>query len=640
MKPLLSISVVSGLLIAQSAFAAEPLVSTPITVTASRFPAGISESPVNVSVLNERDIADSGATTLSQLLRQQASLGSLDLYGITGSKARIDAGGFGATGRLNTLVLLNGRRLNDADMAGANLAAIPLNSVASVEILHGSSAVLYGDNAVGGVINIITKSGFEGPQASVAAATGTYRTHSLAVNANLRNADNALMLAAHGVESDGYRVNSAFDDRNLMADIMRLAGDSRFGLRASTYRESTQLPGPLNEPVYLINPRESTGALEKAAENQQSAELFFSGLRFAGELAYRTKNQTARLFGDTEADLDTYSFTPRYNYRAGRQKLVMGVDAYRSSLLTHAVFTGTTNASDTRRDSLAAYLSDTFDIGHGFTLQAGARRQQVRLDMSNTDLLAQTTTDAERNDWLNAWDATLAWQGKGMHVYARTAGSFRFAVLDEMWSYFSGTISTLRPQRNRHLEIGARTGGSKSGIEANVFRILTKDEIGFNNVTYSNENLDPAEHQGLNLSARLALNDLASLRLGYAYRVAHFRSGAYNGNDVPEIPRNSATLGVVMRVTSRQEIGVDGVYTGKRYFGDDFANDGKMMDGHTRWNAHYRYAPTTWKLGLAIDNLTNEKVADIGYYNPFAANPYYYYPLPERAVRVTAEKTF
>jgi iron complex outermembrane receptor protein len=188
--------------------------------------------------------------------------------------------------------------------------------------------------------------------------------------------------------------------------------------------------------------------------------------------------------------------------------------------------------------------------------------------------------------------------------------------------------------------MGARAGGGKAGIEANVFRILTKDEIGFNNVAYSNENLDPAEHQGINLSARLALGDLASLRLGYAYRVAHFRSGTYNGNDVPEIPRNSATLGVVMRVTSRQEIGVDGVYTGKRYFGDDFANDGKMMDGHTRWNAHYHYAPATWKLGLAVDNLTNEKVADIGYYNPFATNPYYYYPLPERAVRVTAEKTF
>ena len=640
MKPLLSLSVVSGLFIAQSAFAAAPLVSTPITVTASRFPAGISESPVNVSVLNEQDIADSGAATLSQLLRQQASLGGLDLYGITGSKSRIDAGGFGATGRLNTLVLLNGRRLNDADMTGANLAAIPLNSVARVEILHGSSAVLYGDNAVGGVINIITKSGFEGPQASVAAGTGSYGTHTLAMNANLRNADNALMLSAQDVKSDGYRVNSAFDDKNLLAEIMHLVGDSHFGLRASAYRESTKLPGALNEPVYLLNPRESQGTQERAAEKQQSAELFFSGPRVAGELAYRTKNQTATVFGDTEADLDTYSFTPRYNYRAGRQKLIMGVDAYRSTLLTHAVFTGTFNSSDIRRDSLATYLSDTLDIGSGFSLQAGARRQQVRLDMSNTDFVALTTTTDERNDWLNAWDTTLAWQGKDLHVYARTAGSFRFPVLDEMWSYYYGTINILRPQRNRHLEIGARSGGSKAGIEANVFRILTKDEIGFNNLTYANENLDPAEHQGLNLTARLALSDLATLRLGYAYRIAHFRSGAYNGNDVPEIPRNSATLGVIMRITSRQQIGIDGVYTGKRYFGDDFANAGKQLPGHTRWNAYYHYAPATWKLGLAIDNLTNEKIADIGYYNPFATNPYYYYSLPERALRITAEKTF
>lgn len=640
MKPLLSLSVVSSLFIAQTAFAAEALISAPITVTASRFPTGISESPVNVSVLSESDIADSGAATLSQLLRQQASLGTLDLNGITGSNARIDAGGFGATGNLNTLVLLNGRRLNDADLSGANLATIPLNSVARVEILHGSSAVLYGDNAVGGVVNIITKSGFEGPRASVAAESGTYRTHALAVNANLRNADSALMISAHDLESDGYRLNSAFDDKNLATEIMRLAGESRYGLRASAYQESTRLPGPLNEPVYLLNPRESNGTLEKAAENQQSAELFFSGQQFAAELAYRTKNQTAQLFGSTEADLNTLSFTPRYNYRVGGQKLVMGVDAYRSTLLTHAVFTGTSNSSDTRRDSIAAYLSDTLDIGHGLSLQAGGRRQQVRLDMSNTDFVALATTNDARNDWLNAWDTTLAWQGNGIHVYARTAGSFRFPVLDEMWSYYFGTINTLRPQRNRHLEIGARAGGTKTGIEANVFRILTKDEIGYNNVTFANENLDPAEHKGLNLTAHLALGEITSLRFGYAHRIARFRSGSFDGNAVPEIPRNSATIGVLMRVASRQEIGIDGVYTGKRHFGDDFANSGKMMSSHTRWNAHYRFAPATWKLGFAIDNLTNEKVSDIGYYSSFAANPYYYYPLPERAVRVTAEKTF
>ena len=640
MKPLLLLSVVSSLFIAQATFAADALVSTPITVTASRFPAGISESPVNVSALNEKDIADSGASTISQLLQQQVSLGTLDLFGITGSKTRIDAGGFGATGNQNTLVLLNGRRLNDADLSGANLATIPLSSVARVEILHGSSAVLYGDNAVGGVINIITKSGFEGPPASVTAETGTYRTHALSANANLRNADNALMISASNLKSDGYRVNSAFDDTNLISEIMHLAGDNRYGLRVSAYRESTRLPGSLNEPVYLVNPRQSTSTSEQAAENQQSGELFYNGAQFAGELAYRTKHQTGQLFGSTEADLDTLSFTPRYNYRAGEHRLVTGVDAYRSTLLTHAIFTGTSNSSDARRDSIAAYLSDTLDVGGGFSLQAGARRQQVRLDIANTDFVALTTTNDKRNDWLNAWDTTLAWQGKGIHVYARTAGSFRFPVLDEIWSYYYGTINTLRPQRDQHLEIGARADIDRVNLEANVFRILTKDEIGFNNIAYTNENLDPAEHKGLNLSARLALGERTSLRLGYAYRIAHFRSGPYDGNTVPEIPRNRVTIGALMRVTHQQEVGVDGIYTGKRYFGNDFANNGKMMNGHTRWNAHYRYTPGSWKLGLMVDNITNKKVSDIGYYYSFSTNPYYYYPLPERAVRMTAEKTF
>ena len=84
--------------------------------------------------------------------------------------------GFGAAGISNTLVLVNGRRLNDIDMAGVDFSAIPKNSIERIEITRGNSgAVLYGDGAVGGVINIVTKNAVDlPPSARVQAGFGSF----------------------------------------------------------------------------------------------------------------------------------------------------------------------------------------------------------------------------------------------------------------------------------------------------------------------------------------------------------------------------------------------------------------------------------------------------------------------------------
>ena len=633
-------SVGLSLLCALPATAADPVTSEPITVTATRFATGLSNSPVNVSVLDEQDIARSGTTSITELLQQQAGVQVLDYFGNSSGQSRIDMGGFGASGDQNTLVLLNGRRLNDVDLSSANLAAIPLASVARVEILHGSGSVLYGDNAVGGVINIITKSGFEGPTAVVEARAGSYSTYGLTLTGNARSTDTAATVSAQGLDSDGYRDNSAFRQRGLVAEVTRLAGERRYGLRAGASSASNHLPGALNEPLYLSDPRASTYDVGTADLQQSNAEFFLSGTDVAGELGVRSKKQNAQLFGTTVADLETVSFTPRYSTALWHQSLVTGIDAYRSTLSTQATFTGASNASDTSRNSLAFYLTDAFELGSGFGMNLGFRYQSVALDMTNVDQLTGSQTGATRNDQLNAWDATLSWRQGKTRAYVRAAESFRFPVLDEMWSYYTGGITLLNPQTAQHLELGVSTALGSSTLEANLFNIQMTDEIGYNDATYANENLDPTRHSGSNLSWRAAVGERASLRLGWTYRDAKFRAGTYEGNAIPEVPRNSVTLVTVWRVTERQQLGLDGVYTDKRYFGNDYANVGKTMPSNNRWKLHYTYTPATWKLGLTIDNLTNVSTADLGYYNSYVTNPYEYYPLPVRSVTCTLEKSF
>ena len=122
-------------------------------------------------MITAEEIAHSPAQTLQEIIAQVPGVQLTSLFGgVNGAKTSVDLRGFGAFATSNTLVLINGRRLNDIDMAGVDFSTIPRDSIERIEITRGNSgAVLYGDNAVGGVINIVLKNGVGGPPVAMRA---------------------------------------------------------------------------------------------------------------------------------------------------------------------------------------------------------------------------------------------------------------------------------------------------------------------------------------------------------------------------------------------------------------------------------------------------------------------------------------
>lgn len=128
-----------------------------VVVTATRTEEDIDKISSNITVITQEDIKKSTATTVQDLLRSEEGIIVRDLYG-TGTQSTVDMRGF-ARG-LNTVILIDGRKVNEIDLSGVGWNTIPMENIERIEIVRGTESVLYGDNAMAGAINIITKKGY------------------------------------------------------------------------------------------------------------------------------------------------------------------------------------------------------------------------------------------------------------------------------------------------------------------------------------------------------------------------------------------------------------------------------------------------------------------------------------------------
>mgnify|MGYP003478011455 CR=1 FL=1 len=123
----------SSLLLAGPAAAAD---EAAVIVSASRFDETDPRLPANISVITREDIRSTPAFDLPAVLRTAAGVDVRSLYGSLGLDAAVDLRGFGETAASNTLILLDGQRLNPVDMGSISWSAIPLESIQRIVRCH------------------------------------------------------------------------------------------------------------------------------------------------------------------------------------------------------------------------------------------------------------------------------------------------------------------------------------------------------------------------------------------------------------------------------------------------------------------------------------------------------------------------
>jgi iron complex outermembrane receptor protein len=637
-----------------------PLTTEEVVVTATRFEQTRADSPIGITIINRKQIEDSGAQSVIQVLSRIAGIAFRDN---TGSPDwQVDLRGFGVNGDQNTLVLVDGLRINDNEINSVRWSSIPLAAVERIEILRGGGSVLYGSGATGGVINIIMRVPRSGDRAVVAeAGAGSYDTRSVGANAFLSGDEVGVRATGQYVESDNYRDNNFLRQRNAELAVYTLGSGPRFGFSIGAENQDLGLPGARTREQLETDRRGATNPGDYSDRETVFTRAFAKAVagsaEFAVDLAYRNKIADALLFGgftkvDTTAEVWTLAPRVRVGHHAfGLDNfLVAGIDweqwDYASTV------TGPAQVS-AEQDIRALYAQHSTEFPSATRLTLGARTQHVAYqarDAASNAPYARGTQDLD----VNAYELALRQKlPRDWAVYGRLGRSFRIATVDEIYSQFGGPlfdpkVAFLEPQISRDHEVGAEWAGSNARFRAALFYMDLENEIRFRPDTFENVNLDPTRRYGSEIDAVWTPSPSMEFGVSYAYTVAKFREGTQGGvsledKNVPLVPRQRAAL--TGRKSWRQDTSLyaQATYVGKQYFDNDQTNDFvEQMPDYLLVDVRLAQQIGRLRLSATVQNLTDSKYFSYGVrsLNPLTPTRFNAYPAAERAFFVTAEYRF
>jgi iron complex outermembrane receptor protein len=621
-----------------------------IVISASRIEQQRIVTPTSISLITREEIEASGAQDLPQLLQARGGVQINSLYG-TAHTATIDMRGFGSTASRNTLILVDGRRLNNSgDLASPDLASIDLSRVERVEIVQGSASILYGNQAVGGLINIITRTP-EAFDARVEAGVGSYSNRSLRANLG-HQLDNGLSfrLNARKEESDNYRDNNRTElqDLNLRLDYTHDHG--RIFIEQQALDDEQELPGSLFDDELNTDRRQSASAYD-GDYSETRTDLTRIGLeqdlslnwRLEAEASYRRNDrefQTSfRTFPGTTSTQDrkVKGFNPRIigllPLAHGEATFTAGADLERTDYLLETSFGP--QALDQSID--AYYLQLTAPVSPILSATIGWRQAGV-------DNRIDTGAGEERldDDVKTGSFGLTARPAAGLRLFIRVDENYRFATVDEHTNVVYGQPVGIKNQTGISQEAGAEWQHKGLNAKAVVYRLELEDEISFDTTGFTNTNLDETRREGLILEARWQASPGLALSGSFTYTEPTITAGAFEGNQIPLVSARSARLGVDWLPAQDWGLFAETLLRSERAFGGDFANDFGTLPGYGVVNAGGRYSLGPWRLGLRVDNLLNKEYiasGSVGYDASFTQREAYF-PAPERSFWLTASYQF
>ena len=654
-------------------------------VTATRI--GVGLPGASVTVIDAEEIKESPAKSLPELLGLEAGIQNRDLFGGTrGARATVDMRGFGAVGKQNTLILLDGRRLNDIDVAAIDFANIPIDSIERIEIIRGNAgAVLYGDGAVGGVVNIVTKRSSKQPtgaSADVALGTtdgggGPYRES----NVSASHSAGPFSVSAYGtfIKTPGFRDNNDLIQHNLDGELRHAAEAGDVFVKLSLDKQTLGLPGARlvdeGTGVNLLktDPRGTATPLDKALQSGISLTLGMTR-RLTGDVQLiidmggRKKDQDASIIDNTgggfnqiiDTELTTWSFTPRlnadYEIAGFDVNSIVGIDYY------YADYTSDRQRNrdeapihryNARQHTVGLYAQNTLAVTADTDAHLGLRLQYLDVHAGDTfdagapGAFGSGLKSLTETQWHYAANFGLEHRlTDAVTVFGRVGRSLRLPTIDERISTVDPLSFGLGTQTSKDVEGGVRYASGPLDVQSSAYAMETRNEIRFDPSLGPfgfgrNRNLDPIRRIGVETSASYRVTDTLRLKGNLTFTDAQFIDGPFEGNDVPLVAPWTASATLFWDIwKERLKLAVTAIYVDANRLENDEPNLSTKIPDHylVDMKLSGAYGPATWS--AEVHNLFDKDYFNYGVSSTTNPQRFNTYPQPGRTFLVRAGVEF
>ncbi|MBU4343214.1 MAG: TonB-dependent receptor [Candidatus Omnitrophica bacterium] len=633
----------------------ERIVVTPTRIAQEGYKTGS-----NITVIDSKIIESSNAQSVADILKEKAGIHYYD--NSSAKTATVDIRGFGDTAGRNVLLLVDGRKVNPADISGPDWLQLPLGIVKRIEVIRGAGSVLYGDNAVGGVVNIITKKGDGAISGKAGAMCASYDSYQEDVEVSGETGKFSHYLYLKHYDGDGYRSNSDVHTKDCNAKLgYEFSEDLSFDLTGGWHEDDYGLPGGLDDQGELTqygrrgSPDESDFASTKDRYVNLSLDLrpwfdVTDSAHFNVDVFYRNRDSYSWLnYGGFPSAqkymIDTKGATVKYTYDGsiGDDELnfVIGMDYYD---IENIIKGSEWNSDDLTifKEELGFYAYSEYEILRNLLINSGVRYQKAEyiFDQRQSTVRRETKEPTE-----SVFMSGLKYEyddDSSMHLSMQE--SFRFLATDEWYSTWSGLNTNLRQQTGIQYEVGIRHNFDDLALIAiTPYWIDIKDEIYVNPYPSpgQNENYDKTRRKGVEMGIDLDLSrfidlsyiDKTVLHANYTCQQAQFKGGDYGSNDIPMTPRHQAVAGLSAELHKNYNLSLTGRYIGERYAINDTRNETPKMKDCFTMDSKLSYNNDSLNVYACVNNIFGEK------YFTYAAkssssNKKDYYPAPERNFEV------
>ncbi len=543
-----------------------------IIVTATRTEIPVNDAIVPVTVISRQQIEQSLATDLAELLRFEAGI-DIGRNGGPGQATSIFLRG---TESNHTLVLIDGVRINPGTIGGAAIQNIAPELIDRIEIVKGARSALFGTDAIGGVINIITRRSTRS-HAEASVGSGNFNTRSGFASGGSRSEKSEFGISFNWQETDGFPVRSGSDlDRgydNLSANIY---WQSRIGKNDVSIRH-WQTAGTVEYLDFFLSP------LDQDYENASTAievvtpvgDHVQSKLLLSHVIDDISQNQSADFVESRRTSLDW-----QFSLPAGSHTWVGGlyfVDETAESLSFGSGFSEDTSVK-------AVFVGD----------QWSAERHQT--------FLAVRLTDHETFGQKTTWNAEYAFDISDQWTLNAGVGH-AFRAPDATDRYGFGGNPALMPEIADEIQLGLRFfAGSGHRVSLELYRNDIEDLIEFecDSVTFFCEarNIGQAEIRGTQLAYEYR-GDSFGLRANLVKQQA---DNATDGVRLLRRAEESLTVSVTKDIGAHR-VGLSVLASGDR---EDFG--GVILDSYVLANLTGQIAfGDRWQLNARIENLLDEQ---------------------------------